>query len=374
MKRAVLFLGSAGAGKSTLINKLTAPRSDAVVSNRKVQDGTTGAATIQGLDNDMSFIDTVGLDSNNYTSHVTENFHKDHVDKKVLLVLVIIVQMSRLTSFLSKFNKVIGDLVGDKPFFIVWTHCSPESGLSSDDLADMKTLYPKAHMFYDATPENIDGLKRSFADAALFLPVKASVPKPSAATSGAVAFASPVVAKFAGNSVKVKSSGRPRKLLGPPHFLLTMDGFRCKPNNKGQFDDYVQEVLQIKKGDAKRFRRLKLMGDAALKSFVLRCLEASGYLDVLEEKADLVTTNNPTGAMARFFDLYIAKHHDKVLPNEAADMATAVGSHGKADVVEALLEYTGSVSGSQGHAYAYRHIMAELFKLAGLPDVLKCTA
>jgi hypothetical protein len=43
-------------------------------------------------------------------------------------------------------------------------------------------------------------------------------------------------------------------------------------------------------------------------------------------------------------------------------------------VVAALLEYTSSVNGSKSHAHAYRHIMAELFKLASLPDVLECAA
>jgi hypothetical protein len=380
MKRAVLFLGSAGAGKSTLVNKLTAPRSDAAVGNSKFEDGTAGATTIPGLEHDMSFIDTVGLDSNNYTSHVTEKFQTDHIDERVLLVLVADVRMARLTSVLSKFARIIGDLVGDKPFFIVWTHCLPGQGLPDGDLAETKKKYPNARMFFDGTQQEIETLKSSFSDVSLFCSVKACVTKPSTAAVAAPAVAPAVKPAAISAPAKAKSEAKVatplRKPLGLPQILHTMAGFRYKPDYKGGFDAHLQKVLQIKKSDFVQYQQLKLLGDADLKIFVLRCLVISERTEELEKTADLVTTNKPEGAMATFFDLNIAKHHDKVFPNEAKEMATAVGSHGKADVVEALLEYTRSVNGPQTHAYAYayRYIMVELFKLAGLADVLECTA
>jgi len=61
--------------------------------------------------------------------------------------------------------------------------------------------------------------------------------------------------------------------------------------------------------------------------------------------------------MPKFFDEYVAVEHNKQLPNEEFPLS----AHGKADVVEALLELARR-SGTKEGARVFKFIMSTLLR------------
>lgn len=107
MSRVALFLGSAGAGKSTLINKLLGKEVSSV-SHLKLVDGT---ARIQGFpdfeDIALQLIDTPGIDSVNFPCCVTEQIQNLFPEQDVLVVLVMNAKSRRVTSYMDKIEETI---------------------------------------------------------------------------------------------------------------------------------------------------------------------------------------------------------------------------------------------------------------------------
>lgn len=88
VRKVVVFLGSAGAGKSTLINDISG-KTEAIVSERICVDGTAVVCTIEdNSDPSLLYVDTPGLDSNNFSISVHERIQVLHEKNTILIVLV----------------------------------------------------------------------------------------------------------------------------------------------------------------------------------------------------------------------------------------------------------------------------------------------
>jgi len=110
-------LGAAGAGKSSLINKVILPHrptaaEQAPVSDDIVKDGTERVIAVAG-----EFIDTPGLDSSDFSFSNVGDL------SPCLVVLVIAKHVEGVTVWLNRFTKLLDHSFTEQKFFVVWTHC-----------------------------------------------------------------------------------------------------------------------------------------------------------------------------------------------------------------------------------------------------------
>ncbi len=124
--------------------------------------------------------------------------------------------------------------------------------------------------------------------------------------------------------------------LGFPNKLNSFRGFIDCPNSEVNLKSLIRDLLEIKQENDNEFQVMKLMGDAYLKPFVLTYLYEQGLRHDLEEKTREVIGNGGNAPMPQFFNQFVKPEHDKTFPfpNEV----NSISDHGKADVVEALLE------------------------------------
>lgn len=324
-------------------------------------DGTANIQTIDDLDEPtLKLIDTPGLDSSNFTVHVTEQIQKKHHDQQLLIVLVINARSPRVTSYISKFATIMLDLVGNERFCILWTNHAPGS-LDPMDLNAMQGKFPLAQMCYDS---DLASFRQTFlANFNIFKPLKATVAKAVAAASPPTVLGKRAAAASA-DATEPTQVKAPRGFpLSLPVILQTRFGFSMHlKKNHTLFEARVQTVLLLKKTGGTEYQALKLMGDAILKPTVLNCLYAHGERDELETKAHRVTDEGADCAMPRFFAKHLATTHAQVFPRETSTLSP----HGQCDVVEALLEHTRV----HRDAYGFRFILVELFTLVGMGDVV----
>jgi GTP-binding protein EngB required for normal cell division len=368
MTRAVLFLGSTGAGKSTLINKLSG-KEEAKVSHSRWEDGTaTLTPVVDGVDMDLVYMDTPGLNSANFKVCVTELFQHYHGDKKVLIVLVLSTQTSRVQDFIQTFDKTVDDLIGnDKDFFVVWTHYD-EKQPDEDDYAHVLKRYKgKAKVFCDSgssmVTNGISALKGALSAKDLFstlkvnkAPVK-SVPLPLRAPSLPPSVNKPPTGPSA---TAVAKKNPPVYPLGFPGFITCVDHFNVKPLRKGELEKCIAAVLKAKEDDEVEYQALKLVGDAAVRYLVYTCLYGGGERALIETKAKKLLDNDDECAMPRFFNEHIATAHKAMFQNEV------LSGHRKADVVEALIEFA-----RRNGCRALKFIITELFRLVGMEEAIK---
>jgi energy-coupling factor transporter ATP-binding protein EcfA2 len=373
MKRAVLIVGPAGVGKSTLINILSG-KGEAVVSHSMWDDGTAKLTSIEDVaDKDLVYIDTPGLNSATYKVCLTEVFQHDYADKKVLVVLVLSTQTARVQDFIETFDRVVDNLIGnDKMFFIVWTHSDEKTPRSVDVAGVFKRYGSRARVFCDSSiPSDIKGisaLKEAFSVEDLFCTLK--VNKAPAQSASVPLAASPVLApavnplKGAKASVALKCHIPVTFPLGFPLCIAFIGHFKVKPQRKGALEKCIADVLEVKKTSALSYQAMKLLGDAAGKMFVYNCFYASGEREWIETNSKRLLDNGDDCAMPLFFDKYIADAHKKKFENEV------MSAHGKADVVEALIEYARRHT-TRDYADALKFIIREMFRLVGMGGVIK---
>lgn len=345
--KAVVVLGSAGAGKSTLIRELTA--SDLpVVSHRKFRDGTETITTIPALyDDALSFIDTPGLDSATYSTKVSEHIQSRFRDSTVLAVLVVSKTIPRITSYIKKFEAVLEDLFGNcdmTHFLFLWTNRSCD--LSEIDRNDAQERFPRA-VFHEVG--EISTLKE-LIDGSTFYPlrVRVSVPRQTAQPQQRVA----------------PSQTRPsqtRLTVNPPKVLMcvkslgTLERFE-KVKQDHNLSAVIAEVLKIKKNHALEYQNMKLMGDAFLKFYVLSYLKNKfNERELLHTKMLCVIGNDDSCPMPIFFNAFVKHALDQVFPGEKDN----VSSHGKADVVEALIDLVRS---KPDQSRTFKFMLSELTK------------
>jgi GTP-binding protein EngB required for normal cell division len=369
MTRAVLFLGSAGAGKSTLINKLSG-KEEAKVSHSRWEDGTATLTAIEDVaDTDLVYIDTPGLNSAQFKVCVTELFQHNHAGKKVLVVLVLSTQTARVQDSIQTFDKTLDDLVGlDKVFFVVWTHYD-EKQPDEDDFAHVLERYKgKAKVFCDSgasvVTNGISALKEAFSAKDLFSTLKVNeapvelAPVPLRAPSLSSANKSAT-----GPKATVAAEKKPPVFpLGFPSNISSVDDFKVKPKKKGQLEQYVVDVLLAKRAGKLEYQALQLMGDAAIRYLAYNCLYGGGERALIETEAKKLLDNGDDCAMPLFFDKYIAKRHRVLFGEET------LSGHGKANVVEALIEYA-----RRNPTRVLKFIVSELFKLVGMEEAIKMT-
>jgi len=370
MSRAVFYCGSAGVGKSTLINRITG-RELARVSHRMLKDGTEGVQLIADpSDPHLGHIDLPGLDSKNFPTRVTEQIQNQFPDTKLVAALVLSRQDGRITSFIDKFHAIKNDLIGnDATFAIIWTR---DAKVSPENIADIQNEYPNAIMFEDG---DVAGIRAFFADGLLFKRQNKVVAKEILA-SVAVQYAAtarpsmtpPVAAKT------------PPFLLGPPAHLLYIQGFRdTVPSADPPLKTLVQKVLEIKKlsvgsvtsfqhwtaAEVKRltpssYTHYHLLGDAVVNMLAMHIVYASGEFGDLETMTDKITGNGVECAMPRFFRKHLQAAHDVLFPNEKGK----ISAHAMTDVVEALLALAMH-SGKSG-VRIFRFMITEFFVLVNM--------
>jgi energy-coupling factor transporter ATP-binding protein EcfA2 len=320
-RKAVIFLGSAGAGKSTLINQISGTN-EANVSHSIMMDGTDRVHPIRdNSDRSLFYVDTPGLDSSNFNISVREKVQVDYAQYQILVVLVISKKAPRVTSYIKTFEETLTALVGRQTFVIYWTN---EGVIDEHDKEMMGNKFKTAEMC-----ESVDDLKQFLSNCQF------SLPKTTQAKNAQRLASTPKAAK------KMKPTGEkkeePKFKIGFPNDLSidTLKGNGIgKQVTASQLQLLIAEVIQIKNEAGIEYQNLKVMGDAVLKPIVLEYIYAVGRSDELTNEASIVLNNDADCAMPKFFDEHIAPQHNKVNPNE-----TEISPHAKADVVEALLEH-----------------------------------
>ena len=121
MPHCIVF-GTAGAGKSTLINEvLLRHRADtterAIVSDDITKNGTKSVVLIAG-----EFIDTPGLDSSDFS------FSQVGIVSPCLVVLAIAKHVQRITLWINRFLKLLDYNCTEQKFMVVWTQCDDNTG------------------------------------------------------------------------------------------------------------------------------------------------------------------------------------------------------------------------------------------------------
>jgi hypothetical protein len=348
MSRAVVFVGSVGVGKSTLINKLRGT-DEAEIGNSDDKDGTSGIDQYQDtVDRDLVLIDTPGLDSNNFPAHVVEYVQK--LNRKLIIVLVTSKRNTRITCK-TKFEEILRDLIPTGAKF-----CSIQT-FSDLDVQEfggyLLTNFPSVPLHKDS---DLVRFRASFSDPGMFHFPKANVAAVKAATAKAAIVVKPKKVKAAAASVKVKVP--PGFPLGIPSFLDSPDAFKNRETKEGKFGDLCKEVVALKAEGSREFQICKLIGDAYLKPIVY-CLikKRNGDDAMLKTAAHRISDNVAGFAMPLFFDKHLAAKHNVALPNEQG-----ISPHGKSDVVEALLE----LARRKRDTFAFMFIFEELFVLADM--------
>lgn len=117
----------------------------------------------------------------------------------------------------------------------------------------------------------------------------------------------------------------------------------------------IKDVLAIKLAGGQHFKALKLLGDSCLRNLTYQYLIVALKIeDSIEKRSRAVLQNGASDAMAVFFDKRIKVYHDKQFPVEKQK----ISSHGKCDVVEALVEHARQHPSTQVLPF----IISELFK------------
>lgn len=344
--KAVVVFGSAGAGKSTLIRELTG--SDLpVVSHRKFRDGTETITVVPVSENPrLFFIDTPGLDSANFPTKMSEQIQTKVRDREVLAVLVVNKGIPRITSFIKKFETVLEDLFGNSkttPFLFLWTGTGD---LNEQDSTDACDRFPSAT--FREVNGDFAGVNQTISNSR-FTPMRVrSVP-----TQPLPRPAVPLVPRPKKKQPSVPSIAP--TMLVCAKSLSSVERFnRLSPDR--DLSAIIEEVLHIKKENPLEYQNMKLMGDAFLRFFTLSYLKnLRNEREELHTKMIRIIGNDEHCPMPKFFDKYLKAKHDQVFPGEA----NKVSSHGKADVVEALIDLARSRSDKNTK---FRFIFSELMK------------
>lgn len=332
---ALLILGSAGAGKSTLINELSGKTDATAVCVKILEDGTDKVQTIgHSGDPKLVFIDTPGLDSKNFSVSIKDKIQKEYNHLRFLLVLVISLTTTRVTQYIDKFISNRDDLVGNKPFVICWTGDFDEDRCRSK-IDEMKSAYPSSICKLPGEDWN-----EVFNNRARFSVLQMR----SKVTSGSIAVTT--------------SRSKPPLLVGLPKKLpaLLRD---TRDTNAGALSDssvkpLITAVLKFKKDGGRAYQNMKMMGDALLKCTVLQMISSNdASCEDLETRMLKITTHTDVlHPMPRFYKQHIRRHHDVLFPGED------LSPHGMADVVEALLEYARQTGNCKALAFIMNQLMA----------------
>lgn len=332
MSRAVIVLGSSGAGKSTLIRNLTGSEVP-VIGHRMFQDGTAKVTPVPS--GEFLYLDTPGLDSANFPTSITEKIQSIvREEMQVLLVLVVNKAIPRITNYIKKFENALRDLVGNErnaSFLFLWRNS--EVPLPVEDRRDAAARFPRA-TFHEIVDSNIDAVKELIANAS-FSPLLIHAQElPPAARANPTARANQTVPA---RPAAAFSNSKP-DILTAARSLSTVSRFR-KVISNNDLSLPIREVLKIKKNDGRLFQELKETGDAFLKLYTLRylsCSTATGGLEnrnIRERTTRVISASDNNHPMPKFFDQFVSEAHQKEFPFEE------LTPHGKADVVEALLEF-----------------------------------
>jgi predicted GTPase len=350
----VIVVGSAGAGKSTLINNYLG-RDEASASERKFRDGTDKLKIIP-VDANLSFVDTPGLDSVNFPTNMTEDIQNKCNGSQVLFLLMVNGSCDRVTSWLKKLKEVLENVIGPykgAKFLFMWRNSNV---VSESDRNDARAEFPHA-IFLDT----IESLRNHIADSTLYkVPVVHQVTPqinlnkgdphllPALKKLNAIMKAAPPKPPAPRNKILVCASS-----MATTRDFDQLGGTLKKKKHNQLFVDAINEVLDIKKNSPKDYQTMKLMGDAWLKFFALAYFKSKLHADDLGTRILPVTGNDDDCAMPRFFNTYIKKSHDHIFPSERE----LISSHGKADVVEALIDHIRSKA---EYAPVFKYVFMQL--------------
>jgi GTPase SAR1 family protein len=328
-QRAVLVLGSAGVGKSTLINRISG-KSEATVSHQFLVDGTSELETVvDSTDAQLEYLDTPGLDSNNFSRSIGESVRQHHADYRFLVVLVLSNSAARATCYLAKFETLLDDLIGAKPFVIYWTG---EGKASDQKVEEIKRKFPQAICLTDVAHERF---KEVLADRTRFYELAG---KP----------------KINNVSPSLKIRAQPMPPIGLPKNFSKRYRSQSDANSikADAIEPLVDAVLQVKERRDREWVRLKQMGDAQLKDMILQILYSNGEREHLETKMLLVTTANSDGSpMVRFFNQHIQRSYQAKFPTEDLAFRT------KADFVEALLQIARERRNTSASIFIFKSLL-----------------
>ena len=318
MSRAVLVVGAAGVGKSTLINDLTKDTSTNV-SHKLSTDGMNEVKLVVGgaATDSVSFIDTPGLDCSDIRRSTSKVVQSLFSDKKILIALVINKSHKRISTYKAKFQNLVSNLLEeDKQFLVVWVGTET---LREEDRKDMKEQFPNA-LQVDIVKKDLKELRAKISDATLYSDINS---KPTR--------------KLVSSDPSSREQAPPPKQLvtGFPKWINKPDSLKQTEKVPTDLITVLNKVIACKQASEEQFSVLRVMGGSLLRTLAYQYLCREGVTSSIESRAKSVLGSDDECEMSRLFDTYLRAPYNLRVISRGEVMQ--IGA--KCDFFEALVEY-----------------------------------
>ena len=332
MSRAVLVVGSTGAGKSTLINDLVKGAA-APVGNSLFSDGTKEVSIVVDPDTSatVSFVDTPGLDSREIRMDIAYQVKKLCPDTKILIVLVISKGHKRISTYKDKIHTLMSGLF-DAPskFIVAWVG---DEKLSEDDTKIMKEEFPGAIQI-NVAKKDFKELKTRIAEVGLYTSIKA-----------------PVITT---DPTKKNEDVIPVQLtVGFPLWLSKPDSFTTPDRVPREMDNVMKSLLAYKDSRVADYKVLVLMGESLLETLSYQYMLREKMTDDMEDRATKMLLKTKDSALSNLFTNHLPMIYEKVAPGKKA-----LSVNEQCDFVLALAEFARKTNSGE----VLKFVTTEIFK------------
>ena len=332
MSRAVLVVGSTGAGKSTLINDLVKGAA-APVGNSLFSDGTKEVSIVVDPDTSatVSFVDTPGLDSREIRMDIAYQVKKLCPDTKILIVLVISKSHKRISTYKDKIHTLMSGLF-DVPskFIVAWVG---DEKLSEDDTKILKEEFPGAIQI-NVAKKDFKELKSRIAEVGLYTSIKA-----------------PVITT---DPTKKNEDVIPVQLtVGFPLWLSKPDSFTTPDRVPREMDNVMKSLLVYKDSRVADYKVLVLMGESLLETLSYQYMLREKMTDDMEDRSTKMLLKAKDSALSNLFTNHLPMIYEKVAPGKKA-----LSVNEQCEFVLALAEFARKTNSGE----VLKFVTTEIFK------------
>jgi energy-coupling factor transporter ATP-binding protein EcfA2 len=332
MARAVLVVGSTGAGKSTLINDLVKGAA-APVGTSLFSDGTKEVSIVVDPDTSaaVSFVDTPGLDSREIRMDIAYQVKKLCPDTKVLVVLVISKSHKRISTYKDKVHTLMSGLYGAPSKFII--ALVGDEKLQEEDTKILKEEFPSAIQI-NIAKKDFKELKTRIAEVGLYTAIKAPVPTT--------------------DPTKKNEDVIPVQLtVGFPLWLSKPDSFTTPDRVPREMDNVMKSLLVYKDSKVADYKVLILMGESLLETLSYQFMLREKMTDTMEDRAAKMLLKTKDSALSNLFSTHLLTIYEKVAPGKKPFSVTD-----NCDFVLALAEYARKTNSGE----VLKFVTTEIFK------------
>ena len=316
MASTFVIFGRPGAGKSSLINKLSGT-DKANVESSKFKDGTSKVTEIHEGGN--TFVDTPGLGSEDFRL-LPESVRKKCGTKDVIVILVISKRDDKITTIRPLFKEIL-NYFNPPVFSIVWSRDADDRSQHEKDKKEAAEHFgvELCNQFDMQVPESelLDSLLRD------------------AHTTRFKAHSHPTSTSAAVPKSSLKTPISPAaKICRSLHSNISMIENPLKQVDKNPKPAVVGEAFVALKNHPK-FGKFAELGDALLRLLVYSYFDAypvEGSNEKFVHLCSEILGNKDSDVMASFFDAHAP-------PEMNGIASSSYSAHTKADYVEALMIY-----------------------------------